>query len=149
MENNLDIEELKFKYNLQNDIICKLCSLKNLIEEKRQKSMNYNELITFLKSAMNYDERQIWFIKQQILNINITLNEELKKFFELKTNDDILILYDVEQNYNQNNLDGIIKAVVSLEKKEAYIECEENISTDDLKQFVSEVEFSCTSILDN
>ncbi len=107
MENNLDIEELKFKYNLQNDIICKLCSLKNLIEEKRQKSMNYNELITFLKSAMNYGEMQIWFIKQQILNINITLNEKLKKFFELKTNDDILILYDVEQNYNQNNLDEI------------------------------------------
>ena len=107
MENNLDIEELKCKYNLQDDIICKLCSLKNLIEEKRQKSMNYNELITFLKSAMNYDEMQIWFIKQQILNKKITLNEELKKFFELKTNDDILILYDVEQNYNQNNLDEI------------------------------------------
>lgn len=107
MENNLDIDELKFKYNLQDDIICKLCSLKNLIEEKRQKSMNYNELITFLKSAMNYDEMQIQFIKQQILNKKITLNEELKKFFELKTNDDILILYDVEQNYNQNNLDGI------------------------------------------
>ena len=52
------------------------------------------------------------------------------------------------ENY-LNNQDGIIKAVVSLEKKEAYIECEENISTDDLKQFVSEVEFSCTSILDN
>ena len=52
------------------------------------------------------------------------------------------------ENY-LNNQDGIIKATVSLEKKEAYIECEENISTDDLKQFVSDVEFSCTSILDN
>ena len=44
MENNLDIEELKFKYNLQNDIICKLCSLKNLIEEKRQKSLLFTAL---------------------------------------------------------------------------------------------------------
>ena len=52
------------------------------------------------------------------------------------------------ENY-LNNQDGIIKATVSLEKKEAYIECEENISTDDLKQFVSDVEFSCPSILDN
>ena len=52
------------------------------------------------------------------------------------------------ENY-LNNQDGIIKATVSLEKNEAYIECKENISTNDLKKFVSEVEFSCTSILDN
>ena len=52
------------------------------------------------------------------------------------------------ENY-LNNQDGIIKATVSLEKKEAYVQCEENVSPDDLKQFVSDAEFSCTSILDN
>ena len=52
------------------------------------------------------------------------------------------------ENY-LNNQDGIIKAVVSLEKNEAYVQCEENVSIDDLKKFVSDVEFSCTSILDN
>ena len=52
------------------------------------------------------------------------------------------------ENY-LNNQDGIIKATVSLEKKEAYVQCEENVSLDDLKQFVSDVEFSCPSILDN
>ena len=44
------------------------------------------------------------------------------------------------ENY-LNNQDGIIKATVSLEKNEAYIECEENISTDDLKNLLVKLNF--------
>ena len=69
--------------------------------------MNYDELILFLKNIMNYDEMQIWLMRKQMEGIELTLNDELKKFFSLKTNNDILRLYDVEQNYDQNNINEL------------------------------------------
>ena len=69
--------------------------------------MNYDELILFLKNIMNYDEMQIWLMRKQMEGIELTLNDELKKFFTLKTNNDILRLYDVEQNYDQNNINEL------------------------------------------
>ena len=73
--------------------------------------MSNDELILFLQSAMNYDDIQIWLMKMQFQGVQITLNDELKKFFELKTDDDILRLYDIEQNCNQNNIDSIRKTL--------------------------------------
>ena len=70
-------------------------------------NMNYDELILFLKNIMNYDEMQIWLMRKQMEGIELTLNDELKKFFTLKTNNDILRLYDVEQNYDQNNINEL------------------------------------------
>ena len=51
------------------------------------------------------------------------------------------------ENY-LNTKEGINKATVSIEKKEAYVECEESISIDDLKQYVSDVEFECIEVTD-
>ena len=109
---NLTIDELKVKYNLQDDnVILRLISLRESINTKRQKSMSYDELILFLQNAMNYDDMQIWFMKMQFQGLQITLADELNKFFELKTEDDILRLYDIEQNYDQNNIDSIRKTL--------------------------------------
>ena len=110
IEENLTIEEIKLKYNLQDDIVAlNLQRLRTTIKNERQKSLNYSELLEFIKSAMNYGNMQLWLITQQIDGIKLTLNDELKKFFELNSTDDILLLYDIEQNYNQSNLDGIKK----------------------------------------
>lgn len=73
--------------------------------------MSIDELITFLNSAMNYDDMQIWLMKQEIKGVQLSLNEKLKKFFELKTDDDILRQYDIEQNYDQNNITEIEKVL--------------------------------------
>ena len=109
---NSTIDELKVKYNLQDDnVVLRLISLMESIKTKKQKSMSYDELILFLQSAMNYDDMQIWLMKKEFQGIQLTLNDELKKFFELKTEDDILRLYDVEQNYDQNNIDSISKTL--------------------------------------
>lgn len=109
-EENLTIEEIKLKYDLQDDdVVLRLWTLKSTIKTERQTTMNYNELLAFLKSAMNYDEMQIWLMRKQMEGVELTLNDALKKFFELKSNDDILRLYDVEQNYNQNNIKKIRK----------------------------------------
>ena len=97
---NLTIEEIKLKYDLQDDdVVLRLLTLKSAIKTERQKSINYNELLSFLKSSMNYDEMQIWLMRKQMEGV------------ELNSNDDILILYDVEQNYDQNNIDEIKKTL--------------------------------------
>ena len=109
---NSTIDELKVKYDLQDDnIILRLISLRESIKTKRQKSMTTDELILFLQSAMNYDDMQIWLMEMQFQGAQLTLNDKLKKFFELKTEDDILRLYDIEQNYDQNNIDSIKKTL--------------------------------------
>ncbi len=115
-EENLSVEEIKLKYELQDDIVVRLLALKSFIETKRQKFSNFNEFIVFLKSAMNYDDMQIWLLREQMAGVNLTLNDELKKFFELNSNDDILRIYDVEENYGQNNIDGIRRTLVNNKK---------------------------------
>lgn len=110
--NNLNTDELKEKYDLKDDnVISRLISLRNTIKTKRHKSMSYDELILFLQFAMNFDDMQIWLIKKQLQGVQLTLNDELKKFFELKTDDDILRSYDIGQNYDQNNIDSIKKTL--------------------------------------
>lgn len=111
-EDDLTPEEIKSVYNLQDDdIVLRITVLKSIIKTERQKSVNYNELLAFLKSAMNYDEMQIWLMKKQMEGAQLTFNDELKKFFELYSNDDILKLYDIEQNYDENNINGIKKVL--------------------------------------
>ncbi len=116
VEENLTVEEIKLKYHLQDDdIALRFLTLKSIIRTEKQQSMSYDELLAFLHSAMNYGEMQIWLMKKEIEGVQLTLNDQLKKFFELQSNDDILRLYDVEQSYNQNNIDGLTKV---LEKKQ-------------------------------
>ena len=91
------------------EVTLRLSGLKQEFYTKKQVSMEYDELINFLRNAMNYGEMQIWIMKQQVNGIEPTLNDMLKKFFELKTNEDIIKLYDIEQNYNENNLNNVKK----------------------------------------
>ena len=108
---SLIIEDIKSTYDIDNNNILRLLELHLLIKHNYQKDMSISDLINFLNSVMNYDEMQIWFIRCQLKNKNISLNEKLTKFFTLKSNDDILRLYNMEQNYNQNNLDNVKKMI--------------------------------------
>lgn len=103
--NNLTIKQIKTKYNIQdNNIISRLILLKQKIESKKQGNINYDELLTFLQGSMNYDNMQLWIMKKESQDIKLTLSNKLKKFFEIKTDDEILSLYDIEQNYDENNI---------------------------------------------
>lgn len=104
---DLTEEEIKLEYGIQdNEIILRIYEIKLAIKDKKQKNMSIDELMSFLKSIMNYDDMQIWLMRKQIQGIDVTLNDKLKKLFELKSNEDILRSYGVEQNYNQNNING-------------------------------------------
>lgn len=105
------IEKIKSSYDIQDENTIRLINLKLCFEQKKHKFMSIDELITFLNSAMNYDDMQIWLMKQEIKGVQLSLNEKLKKFFELKTDDDILRQYDIEQNYDQNNITEIEKVL--------------------------------------
>lgn len=109
-EGDKTLEEITLEYGIQDDeIILRLWEIKQAIKDKKQKKLSNDELISFLRCAMNYDDMQIWLMEKQIEGIELPLNDKLKKFFELKSNEDIVRLYDIEQNYNQNNMDGIKK----------------------------------------
>jgi len=107
---------IRYKGIIRSDITDKnvalrISELKQDFYTKKQVNMECDELIDFLKNAMNYDEMQIWLLRQQTHGIKPTLDDMLKKFFQLKTNEDIMKLYDIEQNYNQNNIDNIRKTL--------------------------------------
>lgn len=109
-DDTITMEKIKIVYNIEdNNIALRLCNLKTIIYQEKQKDMNIEELITFLESAMNYDDMQIWLIEKEMAREQISLQEKLNKFFEIKSTEDILRIYDVEQNYDQSNLNGISK----------------------------------------
>ena len=106
------IEEFKKTYNIQDtDIIFRLLKIKAKLAHERNADISNEELFDFLNNAMNYDEMNIWLIRKQFEGEKITLNDELKKFFELKTDDEILVLYDISQNVNEESIDNARKLI--------------------------------------
>jgi len=118
MENNIQaIEEFKKIYGIQDtDVVLRLLGIKSKLASEKNANMSDQELFNFLDNAMNYDEMQIWLMQMDIRGIEVSLNDSLKKFFELVTDEDILGLYDIEQNYNENNIESV-KKLINSDKK--------------------------------
>jgi hypothetical protein len=90
--------ELKQKCGIENTkTAIRIMSLKEKIRLLRRKNISYEELLKFLESLMNFEEMQMWLLKKEIQNEKITFNDKLDKFFELKTDENILEKYDIEQ----------------------------------------------------
>lgn len=113
MKNNLQvIEEFKKLYGIQDtNTVLRLFNIKSKLASEKNVTMSDDELLRFLDNAMNYDEMQIWLIEKDIKGIEVTLDDTLKKFFELKTDEEILTLYDIEQNYNEKNIENVKKLI--------------------------------------
>lgn len=105
---NEPLEDMKLVYGIRDDeVLQRLWIIKAAIEDKRQEKMEYDEFLLLLKNIMNYGDMQIWLMKQRMEGKNITLEESLKRFFELNSDEDILNLCGAEQNYNQLNIQNI------------------------------------------
>lgn len=112
--NNEDMEEFKKKYDIQDsDIILRIMTFKSKLANERNVNMSNEELFSFLDNVMNYDEMQIWLIRKEIEGVELTLNDKLKKFLELTTDERILILYDIAQNCNEKNIVNVRKLIKS------------------------------------
>ena len=77
-------EKIKMLYNIQDaETIQRLINLQLFFEQTKHVIMSIEQLIIFLKTAINYDDMQIWIMKQKINGVQLSLNDTLKKFFEL------------------------------------------------------------------
>lgn len=114
------LEKIKSLYNIQDDETAqRIINLKSIIKQTKQQSMTIDELIIFLNDAMNYDEMQIWSMRQKIKGVELSLNEKLKKFFDLNSDEEILKIYDIQQNYDENNITGIRKVLTKTGQKKS------------------------------
>ncbi len=114
------LEKIKSLYNIQDDETAqRIINLKSIIKQTKQQSMTIDELIIFLNDAMNYDEMQIWLMRQKIKGVELSLNEKLKKFFDLNSDEEILKIYDIQQNYDENNITGIRKVLTKTSQKKS------------------------------
>ena len=103
------IRQTNEEIDLDDSTITKLLKVQNIVYTNRNNNMSIEELLKFIRNAMNYSQFQIWLLDNQIKGVNVTLNEKINKFLTETSADEILKLYDIEQNYNQNNIESIRK----------------------------------------
>ena len=113
-EGSITIDELQESKKhsiseLDHDVIPKIIELQGIILDKKHKSLSVEKMIRFLESAMNYGKFQIWLLDNQIDGIKLSTNDKLRKFLEETSTDEILTLYDIEQNYDDANLENVVQ----------------------------------------
>lgn len=110
-ENNKELEEFR-KFNIRDTkVLSRLLSIRSKLVCERNIDMGAEELLSFLASAMNYGNMSVWLIRQKLKGIKLSLNDKLKKFFELETDEAILILYDIEQDHYEKNVEYVRKVI--------------------------------------
>ena len=114
--NGAEIRKLFDKFREKNiqldkDVLTRLFELQNYISSERNVNISTDKLLDFLKNAMNYGEFQLWLEENRSNGITLSFNDKLKKFLSEKTNEDILQLFDIEQNYNERNIESIQKSL--------------------------------------
>ena len=106
-ENNKELEEFR-KFNIRDTkVLSRLLSIRSKLVCERNIDMGAEELLSFLASAMNYGNMSVWLMRQKLKGIKLSLNDKLKKFFELKTDEEILTLYDIEQDHYEKNVEYV------------------------------------------
>lgn len=110
-ENNKELEEFR-KFSIRDTkVLSRLLSIRSKLVCERNIDMGAEELLSFLASAMNYGNMSVWLIRQKLKGIKLSLNDKLKKFFELETDEAILILYDIEQDHYEKNVEYVRKVI--------------------------------------
>ena len=89
------MNELKNNYNILDDEVAgRIYMLKSQMEIINGRTLSYNEILAFLKSAMYFDEMQIWLVRSKNDGKILSLTDKLKKLFEFKTNEELLEIYN-------------------------------------------------------
>lgn len=108
------LEEFKKIYGIDNTyVVLRLLIIKTKLQNEKNVIMSNDELINFITEAMNYGTMQLWLIENSFEGKRLSLNDKLKKFFELKTDEEILHIYDINQNYNEQNIENVLKLINS------------------------------------
>ena len=84
----------------------RLVEIQKMLEQERHQELSIEEILIFIKNAMNYGKFQI-----EISGKGLSFEEKLKQFLSETSNEEILTLYDIGQNYNANNLKAIDRMI--------------------------------------
>ena len=91
-----ELKKLKQKYSLKEEILLNVLEIQSKINEKNE--LSFGELISFLVRVMNDREMQTWRFGRNLNGEIVSLNDSLTKYFKLKTNEEIINLYELNNN---------------------------------------------------
>jgi len=91
-----ELKKLKQKYSLKEEVLLNVLEIQSKINEKNE--LSFGELISFLVRVMNDREMQTWRFGRNLNGEIVSLNDSLTKYFKLKTNEEIINLYELNNN---------------------------------------------------
>lgn len=91
-----ELKKLKQKYSLKEEVLLNVLEIQSKINEKNE--LSFGELISFLVRIMNDREMQAWRFGRNLNGEIVSLNDSLTKYFKLKTNEEIINLYELNNN---------------------------------------------------
>ena len=91
-----ELKKLKQKYSLKEEVLLNVLEIQSKINEKNE--LSFGELISFLVRIMNDREMQAWRFGRNLNGEIVSLNDSLAKYFKLKTNEEIINLYELNNN---------------------------------------------------
>ena len=103
--NNIELEE---------DSASQLLEIKELIEQERNRNLTIDEILFFLKNAMNYGAFQMEIEKIP------SFQERLRFFLKDKSPTDLLNLFDTCTNFNQKNIEDFNKQIENFSVNRVY-----------------------------
>lgn len=100
-----EIELIKRRYDLSEKLVKKVIEVQLEFLEKKEVALNFDEAISFLIQAMNYNKMQVYLIGKELNGEILPLKTTLTKLFELNDNDELLKLYDTVQKNKKKRLE--------------------------------------------
>lgn len=79
----------------------RLIEIQNLISREKKISLSFEGLRSFLLRAMNYNAFQL----------EEDVETRFRAFLSTITDEEVLVLYDVEENYGENNIRSIASSI--------------------------------------
>lgn len=111
MKEELRKSKTNHEIDLESELINRICIISELISNKTGTTISFEETLEFLNNAVNYSEFQIWLgdIKER----RLSKLDRVKVLLSRTSDNDIVRLFDIEQNYDKNNLRSIDKMLDS------------------------------------
>ena len=98
---------MKEKMVMDNDVMNKILELQVIIIEYYGTLVSFEDILLFLENAMNYGFFQIRLLESKLSGVTLSYEETIKRFQDENSIDEILKLYDIEQNYGEDNIEQI------------------------------------------
>lgn len=98
---------MKEKMVMDNDVMNRILELQVIIKEYYGTLVSFEDILLFLENAMNYGSFQIWLLESRLSGVTLSYEETIKRFLDENSIDEILKLYDIEQNYGEDNIEQI------------------------------------------